>query len=58
MRSLVFDRLGQAAASDAVLMLGRGETVIGQTEAFVSDRNCRGLYIRSQIGAVAERRRA
>ena len=26
-------------------MLGAGETVIGQTERFVSDPDCRGLYM-------------
>ena len=26
-------------------MLGAGETVIGQTERFVSDPDCRGLYL-------------
>ena len=46
MRRLVFDRLAQASAPDAVLMLGAGETIIGQTEAFVSDPDHRGLYMR------------
>ena len=31
-------------APDGWLMLGAGETVIGQTERFASDRDCRGLY--------------
>jgi chemotaxis protein methyltransferase CheR len=44
-RREAFARLASAAASDAVLMLGAGETVIGQTEAFVSDPECRGLYL-------------
>jgi len=46
-RRTVFARLAGAAAPDAVLMLGAGETVIGQTEAFVADPDCRGLYLRS-----------
>jgi chemotaxis protein methyltransferase CheR len=45
-RRLAFARLAEAAAEDAVLMLGAGETVIGQTESFVSDGECRGLYRR------------
>lgn len=43
-RRQVFDRLRRAISADGVLMLGAGETVIGQTEAFVSDSECRGLY--------------
>jgi chemotaxis protein methyltransferase CheR len=42
----VFSRLVEASAPDAYLMLGAGETVIGQTEDFVSDPEQRGLYIR------------
>ncbi|HYN46163.1 MAG TPA: protein-glutamate O-methyltransferase CheR [Allosphingosinicella sp.] len=45
MRRLAFGRLGEALAPDGSLMLGAGETVIGQTERFVSDPECRGLYI-------------
>lgn len=39
-----FDRLSSALASDGWLMLGAGETVIGQTEKLVADRERRGLY--------------
>jgi chemotaxis protein methyltransferase CheR len=46
-RQAAFGRLADAAAADAVLMLGAGETVIGQTDAFVSDPACRGLYLRA-----------
>jgi chemotaxis protein methyltransferase CheR len=46
-RRTVFARLAEAAAHDAVLMLGAGETVIGQTNAFVTDPDCRGLYLRA-----------
>lgn len=46
MRRNVFARLAEASRPDAVLMLGAGETVIGQTDAFVSDPDHRGLYIR------------
>ena len=44
MRRLAFSRLAEAIAPDGTLMLGAGETVIGQTERFVSDPECRGLY--------------
>jgi chemotaxis protein methyltransferase CheR len=47
MRRTVFDRLAAAAAPDAVLMLGAGETVGGRTDAFVSDPECRGLFVPS-----------
>ena len=43
----VLERLAEASAPGACLMLGAGETVIGQTEAFVSDADNRGLYIRA-----------
>lgn len=52
-RRAVFSRLAGAAADDSVLMLGAGETVIGQTEAFRSDPDCHGLYVRSAPGAGA-----
>ena len=47
MRRRVFDRLAEASHADTVLMLGAGETVIGQTSQFASDPDCRGLYMRS-----------
>jgi chemotaxis protein methyltransferase CheR len=43
-RSQAFDRLASAMAPDGALMLGAGETVIGQTKKLASDRACRGLY--------------
>ena len=43
-RRAVFDRLHEALAPDGVLMLGAGETVIGQTERFSADSSLRGLY--------------
>jgi chemotaxis protein methyltransferase CheR len=45
MRRLAFTRLAQAIAPDGTLMLGAGETVIGQTDNFISDPENRGLYI-------------
>jgi chemotaxis protein methyltransferase CheR len=43
-RRALFERLHRAIAADGVLMLGAGETVIGQTHDFISDQECRGLY--------------
>ena len=43
-RSLAFDRLASALAEDGRLMLGAGETVIGQTRQLVADTRWRGLY--------------
>jgi chemotaxis protein methyltransferase CheR len=58
MRRRVFDRLASAAAPEAALMLGAGETVIGQTDAFVSDPDHRGLYRRRDDSAVEAPRRS
>ena len=57
-RSKVFARLAEAVRSDGILMLGAGETVIGQTDAFVSDPQFRGLYARADSVAALEQRRA
>lgn len=43
-RAQVFDRMANAMASDGWLMLGAGETVIGQTSRFEADPDARGLY--------------
>ncbi len=53
-RSLAFDRLASALADDGWLMLGAGETVIGQTGKFASDNQARGLY--GLVGANADKR--
>jgi chemotaxis protein methyltransferase CheR len=45
MRRLAFNRMAEAIAPDGALMLGAGETVLGQTDRFASDAECRGLYI-------------
>jgi chemotaxis protein methyltransferase CheR len=45
-RRLVFGRLASAIAPDGLLMLGAGETAMGQTDQFVSDFECRGFYRR------------
>ncbi|MFN3944013.1 MAG: CheR family methyltransferase [Allosphingosinicella sp.] len=49
-RRTVFARLAQAIAPDGCLMLGAGETVIGQTDAFASDPDNRGLYLPAAAG--------
>ena len=54
-RALAFDRLASALASDGAVMLGAGETVIGQTKRLAADRQCRGLY-RLTGDAAADRR--
>ncbi len=44
MKRLAYTRLADAIRPDGALMLGAGETVIGQTDRFVSDPDSRGLY--------------
>ena len=55
-KRMAFDRLGSARAPDGWLMLGAGETVIGQTDKLIADRDWRGLY--RHAGPDAEERRA
>jgi len=43
-RTQVFERIAGAMAVDGALMLGAGETVIGQTKRFEADTEARGLY--------------
>ena len=43
-RADAFDRLSTAIAPDGVPMLGAGETVLGHTGKFTSERTLRGLY--------------
>lgn len=43
-KALAFERLASAMAEDGWLMLGAGETVIGQTSKLSADSNARGLY--------------
>jgi chemotaxis protein methyltransferase CheR len=43
-RAAVFARLAEALDSGGLLMLGAGETVIGQTPHFAADPALRGLY--------------
>lgn len=55
MRRLAFGRLAQALAPDGALMLGAGETVLGQTDLFVSDPGNRGLYIPASAASAPAR---
>jgi chemotaxis protein methyltransferase CheR len=55
-RRLAFDRLASALAGDGWLMLGAGETVIGQTERFGADVDARGLYRLKSGEAPVEKR--
>ena len=53
-RGQIFDRIAGAMEPDGWLMLGAGETVIGQTRRFEADPEARGLY--RPVGNVDERR--
>ena len=57
-RTLAFDRLASAVAADGWLMLGAGETVIGQTSRFGADPEARGLYRRNDGEVTVEKRSA
>ncbi|WP_374142542.1 protein-glutamate O-methyltransferase CheR [Sphingomonas sp.] len=58
LRKRVFDLLAQVVRPGGLLVLGAGETVIGQTEAFFPSPHFRGLYERGaqsmhELGLVA-----
>jgi chemotaxis protein methyltransferase CheR len=53
-RRAAFATLARAAAPDACLMLGAGETIIGQTDDFIPDPDHRGLYLRAPAAAAHE----
>ena len=57
-KTLAFERLAGAMAEDGWLMLGAGETVIGQTGKLGSDVNARGLYRLVGDGSRVEKRQA
>jgi chemotaxis protein methyltransferase CheR len=57
-RALAFERLASAMAEDGWLMLGAGETVIGQTNKLATDLNARGLYRLTGDGSRVEKRRS
>ena len=55
-KALAFDRIAGAMADDGWLMLGAGETVIGQTNRFGADINARGLYrLREDLSRIEKR---
>jgi len=55
-KTLAFERIAGAMAEDGWLMLGAGETVIGQTTKLGADINTRGLYRLVGDGARVEKR--
>jgi chemotaxis protein methyltransferase CheR len=57
-KALAFERLASAMAPDGWLMLGAGETVIGQTTKLGADLNARGLYRLTGDGSLVEKRSA
>ena len=57
-RARVFDRLREGIASDGLLMLGAGETVVGQTDRFSPSRDGSGLYVPHAVASEPTRRRA
>ena len=57
-KTLAFERIAGAMASDGWLMLGAGETVIGQTSKLGADINARGLYRLVGDGRRVEKRAA
>jgi chemotaxis protein methyltransferase CheR len=52
-RAQAFARLEAALAPDGVLILGAGETVLGQTDAFRPDPRWRGCYRRTSVPPIA-----
>jgi chemotaxis protein methyltransferase CheR len=55
-KTLAFERLATSIAEDGWLMLGAGETVIGQTTKLGADINARGLYRLVGDGSQVEKR--
>ena len=55
-KTLAFERLATAMAEDGWLMLGAGETVIGQTSKLGADVSARGLYRVVGDGSRVEKR--
>ncbi|HEV2595341.1 MAG TPA: protein-glutamate O-methyltransferase CheR [Sphingomicrobium sp.] len=55
-KTLAFERIASAMADDGWLMLGAGETVIGQTAKLGADVNARGLYRLVGDGSRVEKR--
>ena len=57
-RHKAFIRLRSFASRDAFLVLGAGETVLGQTDQFVASRRIRGLYEPADAAVQLAARRA
>ena len=55
-KALAFERIAGAMAEDGWLMLGAGETVIGQTKKLGADVSARGLYRLIGDGSRVEKR--
>jgi chemotaxis protein methyltransferase CheR len=55
-KTLAFERIAGAMAADGWLMLGAGETVIGQSGKLGTDLNARGLYRLVGDGSHVEKR--
>lgn len=55
-KALAFERIASAMADDGWLMLGAGETVIGQTNKLGADLKARGLYRLFGDGSRIEKR--
>jgi chemotaxis protein methyltransferase CheR len=55
-KTLAFERIAAAMAEDGWLMLGAGETVIGQTSKLSADVGARGLYRLVGDGSRVEKR--
>jgi chemotaxis protein methyltransferase CheR len=55
-KTLAFERIASAMAKDGWLMLGAGETVIGQTAKLGADASARGLYRLVGDGSKVEKR--
>ena len=55
-KALAFERLANSLAEDGWLMLGAGETVIGQSKKLGADINARGLYRLTGDGSQVEKR--
>ena len=55
-KTLAFERIAGAMAEDGWLMLGAGETVIGQTSKLGADIKVRGLYRLVGNGSLVEKR--
>lgn len=53
-RQKAFARLRTFAAREAFLVLGAGETVLGQTDQFVASRRLRGLYEPADLHAARQ----